>query len=89
MMIRPKNKSQFKSKKIVSVSTLKRKIKQLKRSGKKVGLCVGGFDLLHPGHALHFKSAKKLCDVLVVGITNDKFTGKRKGKGRPIYSELA
>ena len=35
----------------------------------------------------HFRSAKKHCDVLIVGITADKFSSQRKPKGRPIYNE--
>jgi rfaE bifunctional protein nucleotidyltransferase chain/domain len=62
-------------------------IVQLKLSGKEVGLCHGGFDLLHPGHVKHFESAKKLCDVLIVSVTADKFVTSRKGSGRPIYSD--
>ena len=86
-MIRPKNLKQFNSKKILKINTLKKKIINLKKKRKKVGLCIGGYDLLHPGHALHFKAAKKLCDVLIVGITTDEFVQKRKGIGRPIYSQ--
>ena len=35
----------------------------------------------------HFRSAKKHCDVLIVGITSDKFSSQRKSEGRPIYDE--
>ncbi len=52
-----------------------------------VGLCIGGYDLLHPGHMTHIRSAKGLCDLLVVGVTTDRFNKDRKGKGRPIYNE--
>ena len=86
-MIRPKNLNQFNSKKILKINNLKKEINNLKKKRKKVGLCVGGYDLLHPGHALHFKAAKKLCDVLIVGITTDEFVQNRKGMGRPIYSQ--
>lgn len=61
-------------------------ISNLKKSNKTIGLCVGAFDLLHPGHVAHFISAKKHCDVLVVGITSDKYISQRK-KGRPIFNE--
>ncbi len=62
-------------------------ILKLKESGKKVGLCHGGFDLLHPGHVKHFESAKKLCDVLFVSVTSDKFVISRKGLGRLIFTD--
>ena len=63
------------------------KIDTLKSKGLKVGLCHGGFDLLHPGHIKHFESAKSLCDVLVISVTSDKYVSTRKGDGRPIYTD--
>ena len=50
-----------------------------------VGLCHGCFDLIHPGHLLHFREAKKNCDILIVSITADKYL--KKGLNRPIFSE--
>tara|TARA_Y100000310_G_scaffold262419_1_gene272089 strand:+ start:12618 stop:13679 length:1062 start_codon:yes stop_codon:yes gene_type:complete len=61
-------------------------ISNLKKDNKIIGLCVGAFDLLHPGHVAHFISAKKYCDVLVVGITSDKYVEKRK-KRKPVFDE--
>lgn len=58
---------------------------RLKREGKKLVLCHGLFDLVHPGHILHFKAAKKLGDVLAVTVTPDQYA--RKGPGRPIFNE--
>ena len=77
----------YKSDKILSFSRAKKLIARLKSENKKVGLCHGGFDLLHPGHVKHFESAKKLCDILFVSITSDKFVSLRKGNGRPIYTD--
>ncbi|MBU0758133.1 MAG: HAD-IIIA family hydrolase [Nanoarchaeota archaeon] len=75
------------TKKIVSEDKLVAIIKTLEKAGKTVGLCVGGYDLLHPGHMKHLDSAKKSCDILVVAITSDEHTGQRKANGRPIFSE--
>lgn len=58
-----------------------------REEGKKIGLCIGGYDLLHPGHMRHFESAKSFCDILIVGVTADRFVAKRKGDGRPVYNE--
>lgn len=63
-------------------------ISDLQNSGKTIGLCHGGFDLLHPGQVKHLESAKKLCNVLFVSITSDKFVTSRKGSGRPIFSDI-
>lgn len=54
-------------------------------AGKRIVHCHGVFDLLHYGHLLHLKSAKKFGDILVVTVTPDRFVNK--GPGRPKYSE--
>jgi len=59
-------------------------IKSKKKSGKKVILSHGVFDLLHPGHIRHFESAKNMADMLVVTVTQDKFVNK--GPGRPVFN---
>lgn len=80
--------SEYYSAKIRTEEEIADIIKKLKKEGKKAGLCIGGYDLLHPGHMKHLNSAKQFCDVLVVGVTADKFNSKRKkGWGRPIYNE--
>jgi len=68
--------------KIVDLKGLRKLRKKL--SKKKIVLCHGVFDLLHVGHINYFKSAKKLGDVLVVSITDDKFVNK--GPGRPAFN---
>ncbi len=78
--------SKFKSElKIMSLDTLAGITHDLKKRGKKVVLCHGVFDLLHPGHILHFEAAKKQGDVLVVTLTKDQFVNK--GPGRPVYNQ--
>ena len=57
----------------------------LKRSGKRVVLCHGVFDLLHPGHLKHLAAAKDEGDVLVVSITSAPFVNK--GPGRPVFDD--
>ena len=57
----------------------------LRRKKKKIILCHGGFDFLHPGHLDHFKKAKSLGDILIVSTTGDNFF--EKGIGRPFYKE--
>ncbi len=51
---------------------------------KKIGLCHGVFDLVHPGHIIHFEEAKKICDILVVSVTSEQYV--RKGPGRPYFN---
>lgn len=58
---------------------------KLRAAGKTIALCHGVFDLVHPGHIRHLQSAKKMADVLVVTLTEDRFI--RKGPGRPVFNE--
>lgn len=71
--------------KIKKIDELAGIIARLKKSGKKIVLCHGVFDLIHPGHIRHFNSAKKLGDILVVTITADKYV--RKGPDRPVFNQ--
>ncbi|MCM1251247.1 MAG: PfkB family carbohydrate kinase [Clostridium sp.] len=59
--------------------------KELRRQGKRVILCHGVFDLIHPGHIQHFQEAKSLGDVLVVSVTAANYV--RKGPGRPYFND--
>ena len=86
-MMQVKGIEEYKSGKAVKFKKAIGIIAKLKSEGKKVGLCHGGFDLLHAGHIKHFESAKKLCDILFVSITSDKFVALRKGSGRPVFNE--
>ena len=54
---------------------------------KKIILCHGVFDVLHHGHILHLKSAKKFGDILVVSLTSDNFVNK--GPNRPFNNEIS
>lgn len=60
-------------------------VKKLQRTGKKVGLVTGCFDVIHISHINYFLSAKKYVDILVVGVDNDESIRMSKGKGRPIF----
>jgi rfaE bifunctional protein nucleotidyltransferase chain/domain len=61
------------------------KLKKLRSEGKRVVLCHGCFDLMHPGHIRHFQAAKEMGDCLVVTVTPDVFVDK--GQGRPVFNE--
>jgi rfaE bifunctional protein nucleotidyltransferase chain/domain len=71
--------------KIKSIHRLSRDLTDLRKKGKKIVLCHGVFDLLHPGHIKHFEAAKQKGDILVVTITKDEFVNK--GPGRPIFNQ--
>jgi cytidyltransferase-like protein len=46
----------------------------------KVILVTGGFDPIHSGHIAYFEEAKKLGDVLVVGVNSDEWLTRKKGQ---------
>ena len=53
-------------------------------ANKKIVFTNGCFDILHSGHIHLLKQAKKLGDLLIVGINSDKSVSFLKGKNRPI-----
>jgi rfaE bifunctional protein nucleotidyltransferase chain/domain len=75
----------FNESKIKSFEECELFFKDIKSKGKKLALCHGVFDLLHPGHIRHLSKAKELSDILVVSITADFFVNK--GPGRPAFNE--
>ena len=47
---------------------------------RKIVLVTGGFDPIHSGHIEYLKSAKKLGDVLIVGVNSDDWLTRKKGR---------
>ena len=72
--------------KLIKLTPLAIKIRDLKLLGKKVGLITGCFDVLHAGHVELFRFAKKHADILVVGLENDETIRLSKGPDRPIHN---
>jgi rfaE bifunctional protein nucleotidyltransferase chain/domain len=48
----------------------------------------GVFDLLHPGHVRYLVEARRLGDVLVVGLNSDRSVRANKGPGRPLTPDV-
>ena len=57
----------------------------LKAECKTIALCHGVFDLVHPGHIVHFEQAREMADVLAVSVTAAEYV--RKGPGRPYFDD--
>jgi rfaE bifunctional protein nucleotidyltransferase chain/domain len=57
----------------------------VKREGRAVVFTNGCFDLLHAGHIRLFREARKLGDVLVVGVNTDASVRRLKGPNRPVF----
>jgi len=52
--------------------------------GKKVVFTNGCFDVLHAGHLRYLQKARKLGDVLFIGLNSDASVKRLKGNSRPI-----
>jgi rfaE bifunctional protein nucleotidyltransferase chain/domain len=74
-------------KKIQAVSRLKKIAGTLKRQGKKIVFTNGCFDILHVGHIRYLTKARKMGDLLIVGLNTDRSVRMIKGDKRPIVSE--
>jgi D-beta-D-heptose 7-phosphate kinase/D-beta-D-heptose 1-phosphate adenosyltransferase len=74
--------------KLLSLPALRRRLAAHRRAGRRVVFTNGVFDLLHPGHVRYLRAAKRLGDVLVVGLNSDRSV-RRLGKGadRPLVAQ--
>ncbi|OGE18707.1 hypothetical protein A3J19_03425 [Candidatus Daviesbacteria bacterium RIFCSPLOWO2_02_FULL_41_8] len=73
--------------KIISLGKLSSHIATFKNQGKKTVLVGGCFDILHPGHVIFLKKAKKIADILIVFLESDKKVCELKGANRPVHSQ--
>ena len=72
--------------KVLDRKNLKKVCKKLRAEGNKLVFTNGCFDILHKGHVRYLRRAKKLGDILVVGINSDRSVSAIK-PGRPVNSE--
>ena len=73
--------------KVRPVDELRILLTNLQSTGRKVVFTNGCFDLLHPGHIYFLHEAKRLGDVLVVGLNTDRSVRALKGAPRPILPQ--
>lgn len=64
-------------------------MKLLRMQNRKVVFTNGCFDILHKGHVVYLEKAKRLGDVLVVGLNTDASVRRLKGESRPINPQEA
>lgn len=58
-----------------------------KNKDKKIVFTNGCFDILHRGHVTYLAEARKLGDLLVIGVNADASVKRLKGPERPINNE--
>jgi D-beta-D-heptose 7-phosphate kinase/D-beta-D-heptose 1-phosphate adenosyltransferase len=54
---------------------------------KRIVLATGGFDPAHSGHVAYLEAAKKLGDILIVGLNSDEWLIRKKGRAFMPFSE--
>src|SRR5882757_7765646 len=73
---------------LLTIAEAARDIVRLQTAGQQVVFTNGVFDLLHPGHVRYLTAARRLGDVLFVGLNGDRSVRANKGPDRPIITEL-
>jgi D-beta-D-heptose 7-phosphate kinase/D-beta-D-heptose 1-phosphate adenosyltransferase len=72
--------------KVLTRNTLQRRLDTVRRRGTRIVFTNGCFDLIHPGHVRYLRAAKRLGDLLVVGLNSDASVRRLKGPLRPLVS---
>ena len=75
------------SSKILTLDQLRAESGRLRVEGNRVVATNGCFEILHVGHVRYLAAARKLGDVLVVGLNSDDSVRHLKGAGRPVNRE--
>lgn len=73
--------------KIIETNEVSQAVKRIKKSGKKIVLVGGCFDILHKGHIFFLEEAKRQGDILILFLESDENIKIRKGPDRPINSQ--
>ena len=75
------------SPKVLTLTQASRWLASARRAGRRVVATNGCFDLLHFGHVSYLQRARKLGDLLVVGLNGDRSVRELKGAGRPLVPQ--
>jgi rfaE bifunctional protein nucleotidyltransferase chain/domain len=70
--------------KVVGTDELLAEREAWRREGRTVVWTNGCFDLVHVGHLASLEAARRLGDILVVGLNDDQAVRHLKGDGRPV-----
>jgi rfaE bifunctional protein nucleotidyltransferase chain/domain len=63
------------------------KVRTWQAEGKKVVFTNGCFDIIHAGHVRYLAQARKLGDILIIGLNSDNSVRRLKGPERPVCPE--
>ena len=73
--------------KIKSREALAAVLDRERRQGRRIVFTNGCFDLLHVGHVKYLQAARRLGDLLVLGLNSDDSIRRLKGPNRPLISQ--
>ena len=73
--------------KIITLSSLLKKLPGLRRQGKIIAFTNGCFDLMHIGHVKYLEDAGQGNRILIVGLNSDRSISRIKGPNRPIVEQ--
>ncbi|MBM4399426.1 MAG: D-glycero-beta-D-manno-heptose 1-phosphate adenylyltransferase [Candidatus Cloacimonetes bacterium] len=62
-------------------------ISEISRDRRKLVFTNGCFDIIHAGHVLYMQEARKLGDILIIGLNSDASVKRLKGSDRPVNNE--
>lgn len=69
---------------VVSQGAFVRAARSAQRRGRRVVFTNGVFDLLHYGHVAYLQKARRLGDLLFIGVNTDASVRRLKGPSRPL-----
>ena len=72
---------------IISRDTIADVCNELRVTNRQIVFTNGCFDILHAGHVTYLEKAKRLGDILIIGLNSDKSVKRLKGESRPVNSE--
>lgn len=69
---------------IATLEELLPRISDARDAGQTIVFTNGVFDILHRGHVTYLEEARRLGDLLIVGLNTDESVHRLKGPGRPV-----
>jgi D-beta-D-heptose 7-phosphate kinase/D-beta-D-heptose 1-phosphate adenosyltransferase len=72
------------ARKVLPLRALLPRLAAARRARRRIVFTNGVFDLLHVGHVRYLAAARRLGDLLVVGVNADASVRRLKGPGRPV-----
>jgi D-beta-D-heptose 7-phosphate kinase/D-beta-D-heptose 1-phosphate adenosyltransferase len=69
---------------VLPLQSVARLALEWRSEGLRVGFANGCFDILHAGHALMLREARRHCDKLIVALNSDASVTRLKGPSRPL-----